>query len=119
MNADHSASSRSKVSEGLARINAAAAAWKAKMRDATRRGGPAAPARAEAMVQLRSATEALDADLAGVLEKLQAALAQADALELQAMSVVQRGDDVAARSAFLEREPVVAACEQLEADAKV
>ena len=119
MNADHSASSRNKVSEGLARINAAAAAWKATMRDATTRGGPAAPAKAEAMAHLRSATEELGGDLAGVLEKLQAALAQADALELQAMAAVQRGDDVAVRSAFLEREPVVAACEQLEADAKV
>jgi electron transfer flavoprotein alpha subunit len=103
----------------MGRINAAVAAWKATMRHATSRGGTTVPDKAEAMTHLRSATEALEADLAGVLEKLRAAVAQADAFELQAMAAVQRGDDVAARSALLEREPVVAACEQLEADAKV
>ena len=119
MNADQSASSRNKVDEGLARINAAVAAWMATMKDATTRSGTIAANKAESMVQLRRATADLEADLASVLDKLQAALAQADALELQAMTAVRRGDDVAARSALLEREPVTAACDQLEADAKV
>ena len=119
MNADQSTSSRNNVNEGLARIDAAVAAWKATMRDATTRGGTIVPDRTEAVVQLRRAAQDLEADLASILDKLQAALAQADALELQAMTAVRRGDDVAARSALLEREPVAAACEQLEADAKV
>ena len=89
------------------------------MRDATTRGGTIAADNTEAMFQLRRAMQDLEADLASVLDKLQAALAEADALELQAMTAVRRGDDVAARSALLEREPVTAAYEQLEADAKV
>jgi hypothetical protein len=119
MNADQSASSRNKVNDGLARINAAVAAWRATMREATARGGTIGPDKAEAMVQLRAATQDLEADLASVLDKMQAARTQADALEVQAMAAVRRGDDVAARSALLERESVAAACEQLEADAKV
>jgi electron transfer flavoprotein alpha subunit len=89
------------------------------MTDAMTRGGTIGADKAEAISQLRRATEELEADLASVLNELQTALAQAGALELQAMTAVQRGDDVAARSAILEREPVAAACEQLEADAKV
>jgi flagellar hook-length control protein FliK len=119
MNADRSASSRNKVDEGLARIDAAVAAWEATMRDVTTRAGTPAADKAEAMVQLRRVTAELEADLASVREKLQAAVAQADVLERQAMAAVERRDDVAARSALLMREPVIATCEQLEADAKV
>jgi electron transfer flavoprotein alpha subunit len=119
MNQNRSAPSPNKVTEGLARSKAAVVAWKSSMTDAMTRGGTIGADKAEAITQLRRATEELEADLASVLNELQTALAQAGALELQAMTAVQRGDDVAARSAILEREPVAAACEQLEADAKV
>jgi hypothetical protein len=42
-----------------------------------------------------------------------------DALESQAMAAVHRGDDRTARATLLDREPVVAKIEQLEAETKV
>ena len=76
-------------------------------------------AKADAIAELRRSVEALEADLASILEKLKAASAQAEALEFEAMTAIHRGDDVAARSALVRREPLAAQCEELEADTHV
>ena len=119
MDADELDRNRNKVHDGLARINSAVATWKGAMTSAIVRDAATPPDNGDAAVELRHSMDALHADLKSVLEKLGTATADAERLEAEAMSAVQRGDDAAARSALLQRVPVAEACEGLEADAQV
>jgi phage shock protein A len=75
--------------------------------------------KADAIAELRRSVQALEADLASILKNLHTTAASAEALESEAMDAVHRGDDAAARSALVRREPLAARCEELEADAHV
>ena len=118
MNPDRRSSSDA-VHEGLTRINAALDTWKARMRQAFRSPSDPPTNTAEAKAELRRATEALESDLAAILEKRQIEAARAYALEVHAMAAVRRGDDAGARAALLDHEAVSARLEQIEAEADV
>ena len=108
-----------RVNEGVARVDAAVATWKATMAKATAYRERTPPNATAVAVELRHAIEALESDLASVLEKRHAARAQADVLEAQATTAVHRGDHLRFRSALLDHEPVIEAIAQLDADADV
>lgn len=91
MSANRSSPNASRVEEGLARINATVATWKAARPKPTARPPASAPDKMGALAELRRATEELESNLARLLETQQTAAARANALESQAMAAVQRG----------------------------